>query len=109
MKDQEKKLSKSNTRNNLRKKLKTLGWASALSLIILLNSCWPADLNVKKAADKFQSKTEKVDKLKSKLKDKKEDLKELEEEINNTITDISNAEKEAAEAKEELQKESEKL
>jgi peptidoglycan hydrolase CwlO-like protein len=102
----EKHMSKSNTWNNLRKKLKVLWWASALSLLITLNGCGPADLNVKKAADKFQEKTEKVDKLKKKLKNKEKDLKELQEEIKKTEWDITDAEKEAAEAKDELQKES---
>lgn len=102
----EKQISKSNTWNNLRKKLKVLGWTSALSLLITLNSCGPADLNVKKAADKFQEKTEQVGKLKKKLKNKEEDLKELQEDIKETQEDITDAEKEAAEAKKQLQKES---
>ena len=107
--ESKKQASRFNTRDTFSKKLKTLGWAGALSLLITLNACWPADLNVKKSADKFQQKTEKVDKLKKSLKNKKEDLKELQDDIKNIEGDITNAEREAAEAKQELQKESEKL
>ncbi len=116
MKNEIKKLSRSNTRNNLRRKMKILGWTSALSLVILLNSCGPADLDVKKSADKFQQKTEKVNKLKKSLKNKEEkikdlqqDIKDIETEIKVIETNITDAEKEAVDAKVELQKESKKL
>ena len=102
MKNSEKKLAKSNNWKTFKSKLKTLGWAGALSLLITLNACGPADTKVKKAAERYQEATEQVEKAKESLKNKQESFEDAQKAL-------QEAEQEAINAKENLKQESSRL
>ena len=101
-----KEWSRVNKRSNLTKKLKNYGGASALSLLITLNACGPKDLDVKKAADEYQDKIEKVEKLNKRLNKENKEMNEIQEEITKTQQEIIDANREVEEAKAKLQQES---
>lgn len=109
MTSSEKHLSKSNNWKTFKSKLKTLGWAGALSILITLNACGPEDTSVKKAAERYQDATERVEKAKDNIKDKEVSKKDAEKELEEAKKKLIDAQKEAAEAKEDLQQESSKL
>ncbi len=105
----ENKLPKSTKRKTFKSKLKTLGGAGALSILMTLNSCGPKDLDVKKMAEKYQDATEHVEKAKNNLKNKEEAVKNAQEALQKAHQELIDAQKEASEIKTELKKESNKL
>jgi len=104
-----KQLPKSNNWKTFKGKLKTLGWAGSLSILVTLNACGPKDLDVKKAAERFQEATEQVDKAKDNVKDKEAEKRDAERALEEAKQKLIDAQKEAADAKEDLQQESYKL
>ncbi|HMS91411.1 MAG TPA: hypothetical protein PKC87_04280 [Candidatus Absconditabacterales bacterium] len=102
MTSSEKHLSKSNNWKTFKSKLKTLGGAGALSILITLNACGPEDTSVKKAAERYQDATERVEKAKENLKNKEALFEDAQKAL-------QEAEKEAINAKENLKQESSRL
>ncbi len=110
MNDKEKKLpSRSNTWKTWKNKLKNLGYAGAISSVLLLSSCGVKTSDVTKASQKYDNAIEKVEDKKENLKNKEEALKKAQEELQKARQELIEAQKEAAEAKKEVKQESSKL
>ena len=109
MTNQEKKLPRSSNRKTYKSKIKSYGYSLALISALWLNGCSFDNLEVKKAAEKYQTAIKKVEKAKEKIKDKEISLKEAEEELQQAKINLKNAEEEVQKTKKELKEESEKL
>ncbi len=105
----EQKLPKSTKWKTRKKKLKSLGYAGAISSALLLQSCGPKDSNVTKISKEHDKTIEHVEKAKDNLKAKEISLKEAQEVLQKARQNLIDAEKEATKAKDELKKESGKL
>lgn len=109
MKNQEKKLAKSSNWKTYKGKIKTYGYSLMLVSALGLAGCWPQTLDVKKAAENYQTAIKQLEKAKEKLKDKETALKDAQEEVEEAKTKLKNAQEEVKETKKELKEESEKL
>lgn len=109
MTNQEKKLAKSNNRKTYKSKIKSYGYSLALVTALWLTWCGSDNLEVKKAAEKYQHAIEQVKKTKEKLQNREEDLKDAEKDVKEAKENLKNAEEEVQKTKEDLKKESGKL
>lgn len=109
MNNTEKKLSKSNNRKTYKGKLKNYGYSLMLISALWLNGCGSHNLDVKKAAEKYQDAIENIQDKKEHLKKEQDALKKAEKYVKEAEKELIEAEKAAEEAKEELKNESEKL
>jgi len=109
MKDQEKKLPKSQNWKTFKSKMKNYGYSLMLVTALWLTWCWSDDLNVKKAAEEYQEKIENVETKKENLKNKEEALKDAQEDLQKASQELIEAQKEASEAKKDVKTESNKL
>ena len=105
----EKKLSKSNNWKTFKGKLKNYGYSLMLISALGLTWCWSSDLDVKKAAEKYQDAIGNVDKAKDNVKSKEEALKDAQKDLIDAQKTFIDAEKDAQEAKKDLKGESNKL
>jgi len=109
MKTTEKKLPKSQNWKTFKDKLKNYGYSVMLISILWLAWCGSHEIEVKKAAEKYQNAIENVKIAKEKLKNKEEKLEKTQEELQEAKKNLIDAENKEEEAKKELKQESNKL
>lgn len=105
MNDVEKKLpSRSNTWKTWKNKLKNLGYAGAISSVLLLSSCGNSDSDLTKLSKEHDDAIENVETQKEELKDAEEALKKAQEKVQEERQDVIDAQKEETELRIKLQK-----
>lgn len=109
MKTPEKKLSRSNTWDTWKKKLRQLGYAGALSSVLLLSSCGTKDSDVTKLSKQHDVAVENIKTQEKELKNAEQELKDAQKKVEQEKQDVIDAKKEEIRLKDELKQESKKL
>lgn len=105
MNDLEKKLpSRSNTRKTWKNKLKNLGYAGALSSVLLLSSCGNSDSDLTKLSKEHDDAIENVTTQKKELKNAQEELQNAQKKVQEEQQDLIDAQNKERELRIELQK-----
>ena len=99
----EKKITRSNTWKNLRKKLKNLWYAGAISWVLLLSSCGGHESNLTKISKEHDDAVENITTQKEELKDAQEDLKDAQAKVAKEQQDLIDAQKKEGELRKEVQ------
>ncbi len=98
------KITRSNTWKSLRKKLKNLWYAGALSSVLLLSSCGGNESSLTKLSKEHDDAVENTATQKEELKDAQEELKHAQTKVQKEQQDVYDAQKKEVQTRQEVQK-----